>query len=157
GDPVGSGVSWSRRNLLGFAVRLAGVGASSVGLSALGGCQLIGAPASAPTSTSSLARRLIRLGYLAGATREGLPPGNLGQALSKAFIDRLAEFGWVEGQNLAIDWRSSGGYVERFAGLAVELVTIPVDIIFVGAGTPAVVAAKQATSSIPIVATMENP
>src|SRR5262245_44080941 len=110
-------------------------------------------------STSPLDRRTIRLGYLATFTREGLGPRDSGQALSRAFIDGLAEFGWVEGQNLAIDWRSSEGNVERFAGLAVELVAIPVDIIFVGTGGfSAPLAAKQATSSIPIVATsMTNP
>ena len=94
----------------------------------------------------------------AGATREGLAPGLTGQALSQAFIDGLAELGWVEGRNLAIDWRSSDGNVERFPELAAELVALPVDIIFVGTGTAAAQAAKQATSSIPIVISgLENP
>jgi ABC-type uncharacterized transport system substrate-binding protein len=141
------GAHLGRRTFLRYAV---GLGVSAGGLAVL-------SSACTALSTSPLARRMIRLGYLASATREGLAPGLGGQALSQAFIDGLTELGWVEGQNLAIDWRSSDGYVERFAGLAAELVAVPVDIIFVGAGTPAARPAKQATSNNPIVAVMQNP
>jgi len=138
----------NRRTFLRYA---AGLGVSGVALASLSsGCGML--------STSPQARRIMRLGYLAGYTRAELPPGFGGQALSQAFIGGLAELGWVEGRNLAIDWRSSDGHVDRFPGLAAELVAVPVDIVFVGAGTPAAVPAKQATSSIPIVvSTMWNP
>ena len=144
----GSGGGYlGRRTLLRYA---AGLGVSAGALSVVSSaCGML--------SASPPAGRLIRLGYLAGATREGLAPGNAGQALSQAFIDSLAEFGWVEGQNLALEWRSSDGHPDRFPGLVAELVTIPVDVIFVGSGNPASVAAKQATSTIPIVAVMQNP
>jgi ABC-type uncharacterized transport system substrate-binding protein len=63
-----------------------------------------------------------------------------------AFVQRLGELGWTEGRNVAIEYRWAEGRTERFA----ELVTLKVDII-VAQSTPAVIAAKQATSAIPIV------
>ena len=82
------GAHLGRRTFLRYAVEL---GVSAGGLAVL-------SSACYALSTSALARRMIRLGYLAGATREGLAPGLAGQALSQAFIDGLAELGWVEGQ-----------------------------------------------------------
>jgi ABC-type uncharacterized transport system substrate-binding protein len=66
------------------------------------------------------------------------------------FIQRLRELGWIEGRTIAIEYRWAEGRNERFAELAAEFVRLKVDII-VTQGTPAVVAAKQATSVIPIV------
>ena len=65
-------------------------------------------------------------------------------------MQRLRELGWIEGRNVAIEHRWGGGRSERFAELAAEFVQLKVDVI-VTDGTPAVVAAKQATSAIPIV------
>ena len=62
----------------------------------------------------------------------------------------LRELGYVDGRNVTIDWRWSGGNAERLPTLATELVQLKVDIIVV-AGTQATRAAKQATSTIPIV------
>jgi putative tryptophan/tyrosine transport system substrate-binding protein len=56
----------------------------------------------------------------------------------------------TEDQNLAIEYRSADGRAERFPVLAKELVRLPVDII-VTRGTPAALAAKQATATIPVV------
>ena len=70
--------------------------------------------------------------------------------LIAAFVLRLRELGWNEGQNLAIEYRWTNGRVERSAELADELVRLKVDII-VAAGTAVAVAAKKATSVIPIV------
>ena len=67
-----------------------------------------------------------------------------------AFVQRLRELGWTEGRNVAIEYRWAEGRNERFAELVAELVTLKVDII-VAQSTPAVIAAKQATSAIPIV------
>ena len=67
-----------------------------------------------------------------------------------AFVQRLRELGWTEGRNVAIEYRWAEGRNERFAELVAEHVTHNVDII-VAQSTPAVIAAKQATSAIPIV------
>jgi putative tryptophan/tyrosine transport system substrate-binding protein len=62
----------------------------------------------------------------------------------------LRELGYVEGQNLVLDYRSADGRPERFPQLAAELVRLNVDLI-VTRGTPAVMAAKNATGTIPVV------
>jgi putative ABC transport system substrate-binding protein len=67
-----------------------------------------------------------------------------------AFVQRLREFGWIEGRTVAIEYRWAEGRNERMAEIAAEFVRLKVDII-VTAGTPPVVAAKEATSVIPIV------
>src|SRR6266446_8626694 len=68
----------------------------------------------------------------------------------KSFQDRLRELGYVEGQNVVYQARWGNGQAGRLPGLAAELVAAKVDI-FVTAGNPASLAAKQATTSIPIV------
>lgn len=73
------------------------------------------------------------------------------QVLINALVDGLRERGYVEGQNIAIEYRR--GPTERLAELAAELVHRKVDA-FVTVGTPAAQAAKQATSTIPIVITL---
>ena len=67
-----------------------------------------------------------------------------------AFLQRLRELGWIEGRNIAIEYRWAEGRDQRAADLAAELVNRKVDVILVN-GTPQVLAAKQATSIIPIV------
>ncbi len=67
-----------------------------------------------------------------------------------AFRQGLAELGYVEGQNVVIEYRSADGRPERFLDLATELVRLKVDVI-VTRGTPATLTAKQATQTIPIV------
>ena len=77
--------------------------------------------------------------------------------LTAAFIQRLRELGWVDGRTVAIEYRWAEGRSERFAELAAELVRLKVDVI-VTHNTPPVLAAKQATSVIPIVfATAADP
>jgi putative ABC transport system substrate-binding protein len=67
-----------------------------------------------------------------------------------AFRQGLAALGYAEGRNFVIEYRSADGRTERFADLAIELVRLEVDVI-VTRGTPAALAAKQATHTIPIV------
>jgi putative ABC transport system substrate-binding protein len=76
-------------------------------------------------------------------------PATQGQWVA-AFVQRLRELGWVEGHNLTIDYRWAEGRSERFAEIAAEIVRLKVNVI-VTVTTPAALAAKQATSVIPIV------
>jgi putative tryptophan/tyrosine transport system substrate-binding protein len=66
------------------------------------------------------------------------------------FLQALRELGWVEGQNVVVEYRGAEGHYDRLPELAVEFVRLPVDLI-VAFGPHAIAAAKQATSAIPIV------
>ena len=95
-------------------------------------------------SEAQQAGRVYRIGML--ETRSIV----LNAANIDAFRHGLLEFGYREGQNLEIVYRSSDGRDERFPGLASELVRLQVDLI-VTRGTPAALAAKRATQTIPVV------
>ncbi|HVI62515.1 MAG TPA: ABC transporter substrate-binding protein [Bradyrhizobium sp.] len=74
-----------------------------------------------------------------------------------AFRQGLRQLGYTEGRNIAIEYRGADGRIERFPNLAAELVRLEVDLIF-AANTRAALAARQATSTIPIVsAVMGDP
>jgi putative ABC transport system substrate-binding protein len=66
----------------------------------------------------------------------------------------MRELGYVEGKNIVIEWRFAEGKLDRLAALAAELVRLKVDIIITG-GPPVTRAAKEATSTIPIVMTFD--
>jgi putative ABC transport system substrate-binding protein len=72
-----------------------------------------------------------------------------------AFVQRLRELAWIDGRNLAIEYRWSEGRNERYAENAAELVRLKVDVI-VTSTTPPTLAAKQATTVIPIVFAAAN-
>src|ERR1700681_51346 len=74
----------------------------------------------------------------------------LGQARTKAFQQELERLGWAEGRNLAVEYRWAEGRDERYAEFAAEFIRLNVNVI-VAEGTPPTLAAKQATSVIPIV------
>jgi putative ABC transport system substrate-binding protein len=86
--------------------------------------------------------KVYRIGYLRG--------GLGGEGEDEAFKQRLRELGYTEGQNLVIEARFAQGERERYPAFAAELVRLKVDCLVVG-GIPAIRAAKQATSTIPIV------
>jgi putative tryptophan/tyrosine transport system substrate-binding protein len=65
-------------------------------------------------------------------------------------LQGLRDLGYAEGQNLSIEWRYSEGRAERFPDMAAELARLPVDLI-VAVSTPAALAAKNATPTVPIV------
>jgi putative ABC transport system substrate-binding protein len=69
---------------------------------------------------------------------------------TSAFLNRLRELGRIEGRTVRIEYRWAEGRNDRYAEIAAELVRLKVDVIFTQ-GTPSVLAAKQATSVIPIV------
>src|SRR3981081_4419032 len=71
-----------------------------------------------------------------------------------AFVQRLRELGWVEGRTVAIEYRWAEGRNDRFGEIAAEFARLKVDIIVTSGG--AGVAAKQATSTIPIVRALAN-
>ncbi len=99
----------------------------------------------APLAAEAQQRRNVpRIGVLS----TGSPPPTL--ARLEPFIQGLRELGYVEGQTIAFEYRFADGKPERLPGLAAELIGLKVDVI-VTVGTPAAVAAKQATSKIPIV------
>lgn len=66
------------------------------------------------------------------------------------FHEELRGLGYVEGQNTAFKWQSTGGRAERLPNLVAELVRLPVDVI-VAVDNPSIVAAQRATDTIPIV------
>ena len=70
---------------------------------------------------------------------------------SEAIRLALREFGYIEGQNIAIEYRYSEGKLNRFPELAAELVRLKVDIIVASGGDRLILAAKNATKTIPIV------
>ena len=90
------------------------------------------------------AGKVPRIGFLRVTSPSDRPP------LLDAFRQRLRELGWVEGQNIVIDYRYAEGRVDRLPDLAAELVRLKVDLI-VSLGTQGVTAAKNATETIPIV------
>jgi putative tryptophan/tyrosine transport system substrate-binding protein len=88
--------------------------------------------------------KLPTIGFLVSGT-----PASHGQWFA-GLAQRLRELGWIEGRTVAIEYRWAEGRTERAAQIAAEFVRLKVDVI-VTAGTAFVVAAKQATSVIPIV------
>jgi putative tryptophan/tyrosine transport system substrate-binding protein len=96
-------------------------------------------PIAAPAQQSP---RVWRIGWLS--------PGSAPGASTQEFLRGMRDRGYVEGQNLAVEYRWAANGNEQMADLAVDLVRKGVDLI-VTAGTPATLAAKQATPTIPIV------
>src|SRR5262249_714287 len=104
--------------------------------------------------------------FAAGAQKPGKIPrvGNLGprsRSDAAPFVDAclqgMRELGWVDGKNIAIEYRFADGRLDRLPDLAAELVRLKVDLILAGSTAPAV-AAKNATTTIPIVmATSADP
>src|ERR1043166_1748685 len=90
------------------------------------------------------AARAARIGVLSPVTAD---PSDADNA---AFRQGLGDLGYAEGQNITLEWRSADGRIEQHSGLAADLVRLPVDVI-VAQGAPAAVAAKQASSTIPVV------
>ena len=94
------------------------------------------------TAQGQPAARIHRIGTLSASPIDG--------PLWDALVDGLRERGWVEGTNLAFDRLTSGGFTDRFPALVAELLGRNVDVI-VAAGTPPAVAARDGTTTVPIV------
>jgi putative tryptophan/tyrosine transport system substrate-binding protein len=90
------------------------------------------------------ARKLPTIGFLGSSTPSGM------SRWIAAFVQRLREFGWIEGRTIAIEYRCAEGHTERYTEVAAEFVRLKVDVI-VTYGTPSSAAVKQAPTVIPIV------
>ena len=91
------------------------------------------------------AQKLPVIGFL------GAGPLPLIKARVEAFRHGLRDLGYVEQQNVVIEWRSAEGQLDRLPALASEFVRLKVDVIVAAGGEPPALAAKQATQSIPVV------
>jgi ABC-type uncharacterized transport system substrate-binding protein len=89
------------------------------------------------------AGKVYRIGRLSGGSS---PPATL----DKEMLQVLRNHGWVEGRNLVLDYRYAEGRFDRLPALAAELLRAMPDVIF-AAGDPVIKAAKDATSTVPIV------
>jgi putative ABC transport system substrate-binding protein len=94
-------------------------------------------------------KKMPRIGYLSTNSPSAV------STRTEAFRQGLRELGYVEGRNIVIEWRYAEGKLDRGYALAAELVYLKVDII-VSASPPATRAAKEATSTIPIVMTQDS-
>jgi len=105
---------------------------------------LVGSAAALPIGARAQQRTGLvrRIGYL--GTGAAIPP------LLEAFRQGLHELNWVEGKNIVIDYRFAEGQYDRLPGLAAELIQLKVDVI-VASPTPATIATKNATQTIPVV------
>jgi putative tryptophan/tyrosine transport system substrate-binding protein len=89
-------------------------------------------------------RKVLRIGFLDASTASG------SAVLVEAFRQEMRKLGWIEGKNIAIEYRFGEQKNERLAELAADLVRLKVDVIVVSGSGPAI-AAKSATTTIPIV------
>jgi len=90
--------------------------------------------------------KVARIGYLDSSTASG------SAVLIDVFRQELSKLGWLEGKSITVDYRFAEGKLERLPALAADLARLNVDLIVVSETTPAL-AAKRATTTIPIVMT----
>jgi ABC transporter substrate binding protein len=108
---------------------------------------LLGSAATWPLAArAQQSSKVPRIGFLDPLSRSSL----MGMGWREAFLSGLHDLGYVEGKNIIIEYRWSEGKYDRLPGLTAELVRLGIDIL-VTYGTPATRAAKQATTTIPIV------
>src|SRR5437667_617803 len=106
----------------------------------------LGGALAAPRVVAAQARKISRIGVLSPFSQSDGPAPSF-----QVFRDTLRELGHVEGNNLAFDYRWADGKYDRLPALAAELTQSKVDVVLSAWSTPAALAAKQATTTIPIV------
>jgi putative ABC transport system substrate-binding protein len=124
---------WSRRQFV------QGVGVAGLGL--LAGCSQIPFSRTAPVPQPS---QVPHIGFLSAPSLASATD------LHEAFRQGLTDYGYVEGRDILIEWRSAEGALDRIPALAAELVALQVALIVVG-GTPNALAVQRVTGTIPIV------
>ncbi len=102
--------------------------------------------ATAPTANAQQAGKISRIGFLDNSTASGMT------VLVDAFRQELSKLGWIEGKNIAFQYRFAEHKSERLPELAADLVRLKVDVIM-GTSPAAALAAKSASTTIPIVVT----
>ena len=105
----------------------------------------IGATTAWPLAAHTQQKSMPVIGYLGGG-----PPDLSGSSVA-AFRQGLRELGYIEGRNIVIEYRWAEGNTDLFPALADELVAFKVDVIMTAGGTLGALAAKQATTTLPIV------
>jgi putative ABC transport system substrate-binding protein len=106
------------------------------------GCAMLFAPSSVADAQQS--KKVVRIGYVSAGTPSAQAP------YTEALRQGLRDLGYIEGQNIAIEYRYAQEKVERQAAFAAELVSMKVDVVVTG-GATATRSAKEATNTIPIV------
>ena len=106
-------------------------------------CAMLFAPCF--SASAQQPKKVFRIGYLSASD----PASE--STRSEAIRLALRDLGYIEGQNIAIEYRYAEGKIDRYAELAAELVRLKVDIILVAGGTGVIQAAKNGTKTIPVV------
>jgi putative ABC transport system substrate-binding protein len=110
---------------------------------------LLGSAITAPRPLRAQPKAMPVIGYLNSLS----PPPNLDDLSRGPVHQGLSETGYIEGQNMLSEYRWAEGYYDRLPALAADLVSRKVDLIVTFGGTPPALAAKSATTTIPIVFT----
>ena len=131
--------SSGRNSRRAFLQKVAGLGASVAGLSVLASCDRLASALGRPPRT-------YRIGAVFGSSPDAIAP------MIAAFRDGLREYGYLEGQNIVMELRFAEGDGQRFPALLNEVVSLPVDLLFIPNAT-AVAVARQVTTTVPIVMT----
>jgi ABC-type uncharacterized transport system substrate-binding protein len=108
---------------------------------------LLGAGAALVTCDQFLSERSSRVPRIGHLSVNPLTTNETGW---QGFLNGLRDNGWVNGQNVAIEWRDAGGVAERLPDLAADLVGLPVDVIVTGT-LAGVMAATRASAHVPVV------
>src|SRR5215467_13384313 len=113
-------------------------------------------PAAPLAAEAQQIKKTPRIAFIFASTPEAeLARPNPTSRYAQAFLEGMRQLGWIDGQNITIEWRTAAGHPERYPAVAL-LVKLPVDVI-VTSSIATALATRQATSRIPIVVAGGNP